>query len=511
MPTPVHSRPVAIRTLGSASPRRAPTPGVGDSSLPDDTYEEIPEKRSSARRRPPSPTPDSPPAAPVSSRAARLLRHQAHDGLRAVQTQEFEAIMRQHAQSYGGHDDDDDGNDLSAKLCAYVRAVQNQGNRFLPKSLNFSAYMGFLTEADIADIVALCPRIETVTLQCTATRLPKSYTGSFTDGWLADGTLSIGDKTFKGKFVKGIPTGWIVETLHAPAHTRYECEAMWKDGRVEWADIKWAHAFDPCALAKSPAPDAYALAEYKGQVVHKFDARRGPIALGLGIAVLKTGETIEGLFVDNNCKPDQDDVRITYRTHQRGWREFRGTIKDGAPHQGVMTFKDQSVYEGAWVASEPHGEGAWERKAGGADAVVYFEGVFDVGNPAAGTATIRYADGSRFVGEVAAGKLDLRAGLTPGQRLQGEMTYPNGDRYMGSWHDNKRSGQGEMTSKPIAPGGKIPRYRGAWRANQRSGQGTMEYGSGAVYTGTWLEDQRVPSTLLGAVWNWLSGSGTETT
>jgi hypothetical protein len=59
----------------------------------------------------------------------------------------------------------------------------------------------------------------------------------------------------------------------------------------------------------------------------------------------------------------------------------------------------------------------------------------------------------------------------------GTITFPSGDKYVGEYRDNKRSGQGTYTF----PNG--AKYVGEYRDDKRSGQGTLTYPNGENYVG----------------------------
>ena len=65
----------------------------------------------------------------------------------------------------------------------------------------------------------------------------------------------------------------------------------------------------------------------------------------------------------------------------------------------------------------------------------------------------------------------------------GEMTYQNGDVYVGAWKEGKRHGQGKYTyATGVA-------YVGAWEKDEKHGQGKMTYASGNEYVGSWKKGQ----------------------
>ena len=66
---------------------------------------------------------------------------------------------------------------------------------------------------------------------------------------------------------------------------------------------------------------------------------------------------------------------------------------------------------------------------------------------------------------------------------QGTYTWPDGDKYVGEFRDNKRTGQGTYT---WADGTK---YVGEFRDGKKHGQGTYTYADGRTKQGIWYEDE----------------------
>ena len=64
------------------------------------------------------------------------------------------------------------------------------------------------------------------------------------------------------------------------------------------------------------------------------------------------------------------------------------------------------------------------------------------------------------------------------------VTYPNGDKYVGEWRDNERTGQGTST---WANGNK---YVGEWRDGKPNGQGTSTFPNGSQQVGEWRDGKR---------------------
>ena len=74
---------------------------------------------------------------------------------------------------------------------------------------------------------------------------------------------------------------------------------------------------------------------------------------------------------------------------------------------------------------------------------------------------------------------------------EGTMNYASGDVYKGDWLDGKRSGEGHMEYA----NGDV--YEGGWLDDQRSGEGVLSAGDGIrVYTGEWVEDEMEGPVVL---------------
>lgn len=93
-----------------------------------------------------------------------------------------------------------------------------------------------------------------------------------------------------------------------------------------------------------------------------------------------------------------------------------------------------------------------------------------------GQGTYTYANGNKYAGE---NRDDKRHG-------QGTFPFPDGKKYVGEWRDNKLHGQGTVTGVT----GK--KYVGEFRDNERNGQGTMYAPGGAVLQdGIWRDGKLV--------------------
>ena len=62
---------------------------------------------------------------------------------------------------------------------------------------------------------------------------------------------------------------------------------------------------------------------------------------------------------------------------------------------------------------------------------------------------------------------------------QGDLTYPDGDKFVGEYKDDHRHGQGTFTSN------NGEKYVGTYKDNRRNGYGTYTSPDGVRYVGEW--------------------------
>ena len=92
--------------------------------------------------------------------------------------------------------------------------------------------------------------------------------------------------------------------------------------------------------------------------------------------------------------------------------------------------------------------------------------------PGAKVKTIRYDDGSVYVGEC---NKKMKEGV-------GTMFLSSGDIYRGEWVSDKMTGEGQMA---YASG---DNYSGMWKNGEKWGDGTITFSNGSKYTGQWEND-----------------------
>lgn len=88
------------------------------------------------------------------------------------------------------------------------------------------------------------------------------------------------------------------------------------------------------------------------------------------------------------------------------------------------------------------------------------------------------AGAARYSGEFKAGR----------KHGNGVKAWPNGDRYEGQFVEDKKSGTGTYTwgAGSASPG---ERYAGEWVDDRRNGRGVYEWPNGDRYDGTWKNDR----------------------
>ena len=122
---------------------------------------------------------------------------------------------------------------------------------------------------------------------------------------------------------------------------------------------------------------------------------------------------------------------------------------------------------------------------------------FALNNTFAATDTIRFDDGSWYVGGIADslfngyGKMVYPDGMVyEGEWLKGlwngkgKLSYPDGDSYNGQFLNHEFCGLGTY----IYANGDT--YNGYWEHSMFNGAGTMEYANGSTYSGSWKNDKK---------------------
>ena len=155
---------------------------------------------------------------------------------------------------------------------------------------------------------------------------------------------------------------------------------------------------------------------------------------------------------------------------------------------GTIVFSNGSKYVGEWKDRKWHGEGTLYNTYGGVEQ----EGIFENNK-------FLYAKSlsPRFIAQNTPTK-KRRLPPCPEQGVWnncvGTFTYPDGNKYVGEWKNDKKHGQGTYAE---ADGSK---YVGEWKDGIRYGQGTQTYADGRVAEGifennNFLYTQKITPTI----------------
>ncbi|XP_033754165.1 MORN repeat-containing protein 1-like isoform X6 [Pecten maximus] len=145
---------------------------------------------------------------------------------------------------------------------------------------------------------------------------------------------------------------------------------------------------------------------------------------------------------------------------------------------GVYTYENKYFrYEGQWRNGKKHGHGKLQMQDGS-----YYEGTFSDGEINGHGFRYFSTSGCKYTGQFHKGEL----------HGTGKMIYTDGSIYDGQWYRNRKHGYGVMRSSESEV------YEGAYQSNLRHGEGLMLYSSvrvddvsnGDKYAGQWENDRR---------------------
>ncbi|XP_069112130.1 MORN repeat-containing protein 1-like isoform X5 [Argopecten irradians] len=154
------------------------------------------------------------------------------------------------------------------------------------------------------------------------------------------------------------------------------------------------------------------------------------------------------------------------------------SIPKGGTGLGVYTYENKYFrYEGQWKNGKKHGQGKLQMQDGS-----YYEGTFCDGEINGHGFRYFSTSGCKYTGQFHKGEL----------HGTGKMIYTDGSIYDGQWYRNRKHGYGVMRSSDSAV------YEGAYQSNLRHGEGLMLYSSvrvdgvsnGDKYAGQWENDRR---------------------
>ena len=151
--------------------------------------------------------------------------------------------------------------------------------------------------------------------------------------------------------------------------------------------------------------------------------------------------------------------------------KYVGEWKDGNYNgQGTYTWLDGKKYVGEYKDHKRNGKGTVTSADGTVEKGIWKDDVFQYAN-------IVSVD-SKSVSNLPKCPSDTDAQW---HNCFGTFTWANGDKYVGEWKDNKKTGQGTFTT----PDG--DKYVGEWKYDKRTGQGTMIFSDGSKYVGEWKD------------------------
>lgn len=203
-----------------------------------------------------------------------------------------------------------------------------------------------------------------------------------------------------------------------------------------------------------------------------------PLFLGLALFVSQPS--------DEQILPIVDLDRNVAAMEGRDGAAWYGSLKNGLRQgPGVYLWPDGSCLQGFFSDGEPDGECRHIDPAGRIKKMIYRHGVLIQSNWQSPEAFEK--DGLHYGRIVVQGRYtgwyrgDTIRGLKP--HGWGVMTYRNGSRYSGQWHDGRMHGNGTIT---WSDGGE---YRGQWRAGKRTGWGSYRWPDGRRYIGHWNDNR----------------------
>ena len=164
-----------------------------------------------------------------------------------------------------------------------------------------------------------------------------------------------------------------------------------------------------------------------------------------------------------------------YRSPIAGW--YEGDMKFGLQHGfGSFVTVGGERYEGFWHQGLRHGMGKYTFKDGSTLQCDWVRDKVSKG-------VLRTSLGVCYSGEFVDG---AKVGF-------GIMTWPTGERYMGSWKANKRSGLGFFRGPPISHGvsSGTTFFTGQFKEGNKYGAGSLSLRDGSTLHGIFVNDNLV--------------------
>jgi hypothetical protein len=168
-------------------------------------------------------------------------------------------------------------------------------------------------------------------------------------------------------------------------------------------------------------------------------------------------------------------------------QEYQGEIRYGVPHgEGTMTIGDD-IFEGEWRAGKLHGFGRVQMSEGSyeghfCEGLYSEEGIWTDQN---GVYSGHFLLGLKH----GQGREETSDGVFEGQFEEGSrqgygtFTYSSGAVYQGSWRNNEYHGTGLLATPDYE-------YDGNWHQGMKHGsRGHITFSNGMEYIGSWIDDQ----------------------
>lgn len=168
-------------------------------------------------------------------------------------------------------------------------------------------------------------------------------------------------------------------------------------------------------------------------------------------------------------------------------QEYQGEIRYGVPHgEGTMTIGDD-VFEGEWRAGKMHGFGRVQMSEGSYEGH-FLEGLYSdegIWTDGSGVYCGKFVMGLKH----GHGREETGDGVFEGQFEEGcrhgygTFTYSTGAVYQGSWKNNEYDGTGLLVTSEYE-------YDGMWHQGKKHGnRGHITFSNGMEYVGGWIDDQ----------------------
>ncbi|MFH0893038.1 MAG: hypothetical protein V2A54_01280 [Bacteroidota bacterium] len=235
-----------------------------------------------------------------------------------------------------------------------------------------------------------------------------------------------------------------------------------------------------------------ALIAFTGLKAQKEGCVSGDCENGFGVYVFGSDTDWAGDKYEGYWKNGKREGKGTY-TYANGSKYVGNTIANKRNGYGVFTWASGDKYEGGWKDGKKHGDGKYYFADGTSKTGTWVEDVYQEtttsdqkvttgkktgcisGDCSNGFGTYVFESGEKYAGNW---KNDERNG-------KGTNYFASGASYTGEWKDDKKHGQGSYTYKPEST---LEKYDGTYIAGSMEGQGTLTYKDGRKYVGGFHND-----------------------